>query len=106
MVFSEFKGQVLQLHMLRKSSTSTRQPPLDHFSSKDRSNSATSSARPMPRTLHKSRSCTISKRRVPLSTSLMNDCGRPRAFEHCTWVRPDAFLCFFSRVSRTACSGL
>lgn len=52
--------------MLCKSSTSTRQPLLDQFSSKDRSNSAISS-----------RSCTISMRRVPLSTLLMNDCGRP-----------------------------
>ena len=66
MVFPDCEDQDFQQYMLCKSSTSTRQPLLDQFSSKDRSNSAISS-----------RSCTISMRRVPLSTLLMNDCGRP-----------------------------
>lgn len=30
----------------------------------------------------------MSSRRVPLSTSLINDCGRPIAFEHSTCVNP------------------
>lgn len=55
------------------------------------SSSCTSSGRVIPRTLHKSRSCTMSSLRVPFSTSLMNDWGRSSAFEHSTCVRPAAF---------------
>lgn len=39
------------------------------------SSSSTRSVRLVPSTVHKSLSCTMSSRRVPLSTSLMNDCG-------------------------------
>ncbi|SNT00420.1 hypothetical protein SAMN05660216_02190 [Pseudomonas sp. LAMO17WK12:I8] len=39
------------------------------------SSSSTSSVRLVPSTAHKSLSCTMSSRRVPLSTSLIKDCG-------------------------------
>ena len=69
------------------------------------SSSSTSSIRLISSTSQRSLSCTMSSRRVPLSTSLMNDCGCLSAFEHWTCVKPAAFLYFLNSSTRALCSG-